>query len=224
MTNFFNQYFYEPLMWFFYFIYKHLAFSDVGLAIIILTVIVRIILFPLFYQSVKDQVIIKKIQPQIKEIQNKYKTDKEKQAQELFKLYRDHKFNPLSSFFVFLIQLPVLLALFKIFTKGLADGFDNLLFIGLINLAKPNMVLTILAAVVQYWQTRLTVPWVEKQKTKNSLLTLIKSQPMTIIGPILTLIILKNLPSALALYWTISSLFSIVQYFSVDKKLVEKFS
>lgn len=222
MTNFFNQYFYGPLMWLFYFIYKNLAFGDTGLAIIILTILVRIVLFPLFYRSIKDQAIIKKIQPQIKEIQAKHKNDKEKQAQELFKLYHDHKFNPLSSFFVFLVQLPVLLALFKIFTKGLTNGFDNLLFLGLINLRESSLILTILAALAQYWQARLTVPQAKKTAAGETA-TVMTSRLMVVVGPVLTLIILKGLPSALALYWIISTLFSIGQHFWIDKKLAKKF-
>lgn len=223
MSNFFNQYFYGPLMWFFYFIYENLAFGDMGLAIIILTILIRIVLFPLFYRSIKDQAIIKKIQPQIKEIQTKHKDNKEKQAQELFKLYHDHKFNPFSSFFVFLIQLPVLLALFKIFTKGLANGFDNLSFLGLINLHEPSLILTILAAAVQYWQGRLTIPQVKKEGTGGTPAGM-TGRMMVILGPILTLMILKSLPAALGLYWIVSTLFSIGQHFWVDRKLTKKFS
>ncbi|MEK7086984.1 MAG: YidC/Oxa1 family membrane protein insertase, partial [Patescibacteria group bacterium] len=94
MTNLFNAVFYQPILSVLIFIYNNLAFHDLGLAIIFLTILVRIVLFPLFYKGAKDQALIQRLQPHIKKIQLDHKVDKAKQAQELMALYKEHRFNP----------------------------------------------------------------------------------------------------------------------------------
>ncbi len=211
MESLFDLVFYKPIFFLLVFIYKNLVFKDFGLAVIVLTLILRIVLFPLFQKSLKNQVLSEKIQPEIKKIQEQYKNDKEKQVKELLNLYQKYKFNPLSSIFLVLVQLPFLFALFKIFTKGLDNNFfESFYFLNLIDLKKPDIFLVFLTAGFQYLQNQISLRKVEKITQQAKI--------MMFFAPFLTLIILANLPSALALYWLVSTIFSIFQQLFIEKK------
>ena len=97
------------------FLYENIPGHDLGIAIIALTVVIRIVLLPLFYKGAKDQAILQRLAPKIKEIQKDHKDDRAKQAQVMMELYREHKVNPLSQFLIIIIQLPVLIALYWVF-------------------------------------------------------------------------------------------------------------
>lgn len=211
MAELFNTYFYKPILAALIFIYQNIAFHNLGLAIVLLTFFVRIILFPLFYKSAKDQALMQRLQPHIKKIQLDHKDDKEKQGRELLALYRQYKLNPFSGIALLIVQLPVLIALYQVFVRGLTDSaFDNLNFLGLINLGEKDLILVVLAAIFQYFQTKMTLP----SDNKNA-----AGKIMFWIGPVLTIVVLINLPSALALYWLVSVIFSIGQQFFINKKL-----
>lgn len=217
MSELFNTYLYEPILSFLIFIYNNLAFHDFGLAIIILTIAVRIILFPVFYKGAKDQVLMQRLQPHIKKIQLDHKDNKERQAKELLALYRKHNFNPLSGFLLLIVQLPILIAIYQVFIKGLTNSaFDNLFFLGLINLGEKNLALVIIAAALQYFQTKISLPSQKDGKSTNPFAS--AGKMMLWLGPGLTVVILASLPSALALYWTVSVIFSIGQQVFINKK------
>lgn len=96
-------------------IYNYLPIKDLGLTIIILTIIIRLLLLPLSYKAARTQREITKIQPRLKEIQKQYKDNREEQAKLLMALYKEHKINPLSGIIPILIQLPILFALYRSF-------------------------------------------------------------------------------------------------------------
>lgn len=217
MAGLFQSYVYGPILSVLVFIYQTLAFNDLGTAIIILTVFIRIILFPLFYKGAKDQAIMQRLQPHIKRIQEEHKENKEVQAKELLELYKKHNFNPFSGIFLLLIQIPVFIALFKLFGKELQNSafHDHLLF-GIFDLGSKGLILPFIAAMLQYAQGKLSMP---KTTTTDSNPLASMGKTMVIVGPILTLIILGNLPAALSVYWITSSLFSVVQQVYINKKL-----
>ena len=93
MSELFNAVFYQPILAALVFIYNRLAFGDLGLAIVLLTVGVRIVLFPIFYKGAKDQTIVQRLQPEIKKIQKEHKDNKEKQVQAILALYREQLAN-----------------------------------------------------------------------------------------------------------------------------------
>lgn len=222
MTRLFDVYIYQPILWLLVFIYQNLSFYDLGLAIIILTVFVRLVLLPIFYKGAKDQTIIQKIQPHVKKIQFDHKDDKEKQARELMALYQKHKVNPFSSIFLLILQLPVFIALFGIFTKEISTPiFLSQSFLGLISLGEKSIPLAIVAALLQYFQARMVLTTNKKDETgdKNVNPMVVNQKTMMYIGPVLTIIVLFNLPAAIGLYWTISNLFSIGQQFYINKKI-----
>lgn len=222
MSALFNTYIYQPILWLLIFIYQNLSFQDLGIAIIILTIFVRLVLLPIFYKGAKDQTVIQRIQPHIKKIQLDHKDDKEKQAKELMALYQKHRVNPFSSILFLLLQLPIFIALFGIFTKEISTSvFQNHYFIGLVNLDEKNLFLIFLAALLQYFQARMTIIPENtngKETEKNFVAT--NQKIMMYIGPILTVVVLFNLPAAIGLYWLVSNLFSIIQQVYINKKLV----
>lgn len=214
----FNTLLYQPILGLLVFIYKNIAFHDLGLAIVLLTVLIRLVLLPFFYRGAKDQTVIQKIQPLVKKIQEDHKGNKEKQTQALLELYRQHRINPFSGFLLLLIQLPILIALYRVFLTGLTNSvlFDNYNFLALINLNQKSFLLVILAALAQYFQGRLMMPRTGPSQADAANRV---NRLMIFLGPGLTLIILINLPAALALYWLTSSLFSLGQQVFINKAL-----
>lgn len=222
MSALFHSYIYQPILYILIFLYENVALHDLGIAIFELTILVRIVLFPIFYKGAKDQTILQKLQPRIKEIQNTHKENKEEQTRALLALYREHKFNPFSSFFLLLLQLPVFIALFQIFTRELStSAFDSHTLLGLINLGEKSIPMAIIAAGLQYFQAKLSlpkqVPQESNQGFKNPMASFGKT--MTIVGPGLTFVILLNLPAALGFYWAVSTVFSLIQQVYINRRI-----
>jgi len=218
MNGIFHTYLYAPILWVFVFIYENLAFRDIGFSIFLLTILVRVVLFPIFYKSAKDQSLMQRIQPKLKKIQVEHKDNKEEQARQMMGLYKEHKLNPFSGFLLLLVQLPVFIVLFQIFTKELSTSvFDNQLFLGLINLGEKSIIIAIIAAGLQYFQSKLLLPPSKNNKEEDTMARV--GRTMVVMGPVLTFFILMNLPSALGFYWMISSVFSIVQQIYINKKI-----
>lgn len=209
----FKTFLIDPLYNLLIFLYQDFAFQDLGIAIILLTVLIRIVLFPFFYKSAKSQLILQRLQPEVKKIQHDHKENKEKQAQALLELYRNHKVNPFSSFLVILIQLPILIALYQVF---LGD-FSNVhtLFLGLMDLRNPSILMVGLAALAQYYQGKITLPKTEPGKELSAPEKM--GRQMVYLGPVLTGIVLFSLPAAVGIYWLTTSLFSIGQQIYINK-------
>lgn len=217
----FNSVFFEPILALLVFIYENVAFEDLGLAIIALTVLIRAVLLPFFYKSSKDQTLIQRLQPHIEKIKHDHKNDREKQGKALMALYREHKLNPFSGFLILLIQLPVFIAIFKIFRSAelIAETFDNSVFLSLIDLGERSLVLVVFAAALQYFQGKMTLSRKKPGPAKPKSPFADIGRTMVYFAPILSFMILVNLPSALALYWGVSTLFSLGQQIIINKKL-----
>lgn len=229
IVNIFDIVLYRPLFNALVFLYDYLPGRDFGVAIIVLTLVIRFLLYPTSIKAVKSQKAVQQLQPKIQEIQKKYKDDKEKQSKEVLELYKKEKINPFSGLFLALIQLPILIALYSVFWKGLepeelsrlyefvaSPGQINALFLGVIDLSKPNLIFAILAGITQFFQTKMLSP---QNKATGGGFSQVMQKQMLYFFPVLTVMILLSLPSALGLYWTVSGLFSIVQqYFILRKK------
>lgn len=221
MSSLYNNYIYQPLLNFLVYLYQNFSFSDLGIAVILLTIVVRIIMFPLFYKGAKDQAIMNKIAPKIKEIQTKHKEDKQKQIQEMMALYKEHKVNPMSQFALLLVQLPILIALFKIFSVGITTIPNlNPYFLGIVDLTQKSVILVALAAALQYVQSKLMLPKTDKAAKNLSTADRVNRQ-MVFIGPVLTFVIFMSLPSVISLYWLTFSLISVIQQIVINKKIKE---
>lgn len=228
LTSFFNTLLYRPLFNGLILIYNIIPGHDMGIAIIILTALIRLIFAPLSKKSIQSQKAMAEIQPKIKEAQKKYKDNKEEQVKEIMALYKKHKVNPMSGCLPLLIQFPIIIALYKVFLHGLdvqqlgalysfvsRPQTLNVMFLGIINLTiAGNIVLAILAGFFQFIQAKMMMPQNKPNKqTKIGGLdmTSIMGKQMVYMMPILTIYIAWKLPSALALYWIVFTIFGIVQ-------------
>ncbi len=233
MTYLFQNILYRPILSLLVYFYETVAFWDFGVAIILVTILIRLVLFPLFHKSSKQQMLMQRIQPKIKKIQELHKSDKEKQSQALMELYKEHGVNPFSSIFLLIIQLPIMIGLFYVVRSGLTPGglvglysfiptpsAINPMFLGIINLAKPNLYLIALAAIAQYFQGRLAV-YRDPKNTAPLTPQEKMARQMAFIGPLITIFIFYSLPSAVVLYWFITSVFSVFQQTLINKNFKE---
>lgn len=224
--NFFYVVFYQPLFNLLIFLYNNLG--DFGLAVIILTLIVKGVLYPLSAKATKSQKALKEIQPKVKELQEKYKDNKEKQAEKVLELYNKENVSPFSGILPLFIQFPVIIALFQIFRRGLGAGelvhlYDivakpevvEYVSFGVLDLAAPNMVLAVLAGIGQFIQVRLTMPDTSTGEKKKGGFGQIMQSQMKFVLPIFTVFILSSLPSAVGVYWLITIIFSVIQHYLV---------
>jgi len=236
MTYLYHLIFKYPILNLLIFFYQTIALHDLGLAIIFVTIAIRLILYPFFHSGAKQQMLMQRIQPHVKRIQEQHKDNREKQAQALMELYKEHGVNPFSSFFLLIIQLPILLALYRIILYELAGGAAlaglysfvsapaaiNAMFLGFINLQVKNIWLVLLAAGAQFIQARLAI-WRNPNTSAAPSSAEKMAKQMAFIAPVITLVIFYNLPAAVALYWLTSSCFSIIQQAVVNKRLRAQF-
>jgi YidC/Oxa1 family membrane protein insertase len=225
MYQLYNTILLQPLLNLLIFLYN--LVGDIGIAIIIVTIIIRLLLLQPSLKAIKAQMALQELQPKIKKIQEKYKNNKEQQSKELMNFYKENKVNPFSSCLPMLIQLPILFALYSVFTMGLtAQNMQNLysfvpapehintMFLNLVNMAQPNVVLAVLAGVLQFLQTKMMLkPKKVTPGNKSPLgdMSGILVKQMTYLMPAMTVFISLGLPSGLALYWIMTTLFAIAQ-------------
>lgn len=231
----FNLILYQPLFNALVLLYNYLPGHDFGIAVIVLTLLIKLIFYPLGTQAIRAQKALSELQPKIQEIQAKHKNDKEKQAQATMALYQKEKINPFSGCLPVLIQLPILWALYWVFWKGFQveemkylysfvsnPGIINPNFLGMINLSQPNIYLAMIAGVLQFIQTKTITPKIQKQNPQSKEMMAqmgqLMQKQMLYFFPVFTVLILWKMPSALGLYWVTTIIFSIIQQYLIFKK------
>lgn len=233
--NIFYLIFFQPLLNILILLYQYLPGHDFGLAIIFLTILIKLLLSPLTSQSLKSQKSLNGFQTKIREIQEKYKDNKEEQAKAMMEFYKKEKINPFSGCLPLLIQLPILIAFYQVSQKGLVakemvnlysfvpqPGQINPYFLGILNLTHPNFVLAFLAAILQFIQTKMTMtssPTTSKKQTSVSQFSQMFQKQTLYFFPFITFLFLLRLPAAVGLYWTILTLLTIIQQYLILKKI-----
>ncbi len=235
---------YNPLFNLMVFFYNIVPGQDIGISIILLTLLVRIVLYPINGKSIKSQKSLQKIQPEMKKLQDKYKEDKQEQAKKLMELYQKNKVNPFSGCLPLLLQFPILIALYHVFINGFKDeslsiiypfiynpGHIDAISLGVINLSETNIYLAIIAATLQYFQSKMLMGNKKKEeeegekekgektaeeKTQDFAQSMTKN--MIYIMPAMTLVFAMSFPSGLALYWAVTTSFAIVQQYLIARK------
>jgi len=230
----FNLILYQPLFNALVLLYQYLPGRDFGIAVIVLTILTKIVFYPFGAKAIRSQKNLQDLQPKLQEIQSKYKDDKEKQVKETLELYKREKVSPFSGCLPLLVQFPILIALYQVFWKGLRPeqmvnlysfvanpGVIDPSFLGLINLSKPNMYLAIFAGISQFVQSKMIVPKTQKSKTSGSQMGEMMQKQMLYFFPAFTVLILWKLPAAIGLYWLVSTIFSIIQQYFVFKNYLK---
>jgi YidC/Oxa1 family membrane protein insertase len=202
---------------------------DVGVAVVFLTILVRFILFPLSRRAVQAQLAMKKIAPEIEKLKIKYKDKQEEQGKAIFALYKERGVHPFAGFALVIVQLPVLLGLYWVFSRGglpvinlqllysfvHAPSAVNMEFLGLIDMKSRSIFLAFTAAVAQFIYTRLSMGPSEKSSPVEASLSGDMAKSFEVqaryVLPAIVGVIGFSLASAAPLYWTTSNTFMIVQ-------------
>ena len=212
-------------------ILSFLPHGDVVLAVIILTVLVKVVLLPLSKRMFLTQIAQKKIQPLLKKIQEEYKDNRQMLGLKMMELYREHKLNPFSSLLLMIIQIPIVFALYFVFSGGglpeikVEDLYSfvphivnvNHVMFG-VDFTKASAVIGVVAAIFQYIQIRFSLTNITVD-TKKPLAELkpeemIQRQMsflMKYFIPILIFLAALKVSAAVSIYWIVSSMFMIVQ-------------
>lgn len=236
ISSIWNAVLYKPLLNALALLVSVIPGGDVGIAIIILTVLVKILLFPLSQKSIESQAEMNLLAPELNKIKNSG-ASKEEQAKQTFELYKKHKVNPFSGCLVVLIQIPIIFALYYVFLKGISfesgslysfihiPEHINTVFLGLIDIsAKKSLVLAILAGASQYLQAHFTPKPVTPPNATNTpasfseSFTRSMSMQMKYIFPFIIAFIVYSLSGAVALYWITSNLFMVAQQMYVKRE------
>lgn len=234
MTGLFYTVLYQPLLNILVFFYNIIPGHDIGVAIILLTALIRLILWPLMGQSIKGQKAMQSLQPKIQALKEQYKDDKQKLAQATMELYKAEKINPLSSCLPLLIQMPILIALYWVLSAGLKSQKLDLLYpfitnpgtiktiaFGFLDLAQKSWVLAILAGAAQYWQSKMlpmTPPAVKGEGSKDEGMAALMNKQMLYMMPLMTVIIGGTLPGGLTFYWFLSTALTGLQQVIMFRK------
>jgi len=233
MIEFFNTILVQPLFNLLVFFYNLVPGNDLGVAIILLTLVIKLLLYPLSRQSIRSQKALQELQPKMEALKKQYKNDKEKLAKEMMALYKTEKVNPLSSCLPLLIQLPFLIAVFHVFRTGVDSASLEMLYsfvpnpgslnpvsFGIINLAQPNLILAVLTGAAQFWQSKMLItkrpPKVPGAKDED-MMALMNKQ-MVYFMPIITVVIGAGLPAGLILYWLVMTILTALQQLLMFKK------
>jgi YidC/Oxa1 family membrane protein insertase len=232
MSFLYHTFFFDPLYNALILLFRIFPWADAGLVVILLTFLVRLVLYPLSKKAVLTQVRMQEIAPDIEAIKEKYKDKPELQAKETLELYRKKKVNPFSGIIVVLIQIPLIFALYRIFlhfTEVRADllysfvsmpEHINTIFLGLVDLTGKSAVIAILAALTTYFQLKISTKApanTGKAKGAGENLAASMQAQMKYFFPVMVFFISYKISAIIALYWLTTNLFSIGQEIVVRK-------
>ena len=245
MHTFWTIFFYQPIYNILIFIINNITLGDIGFAVIILTIVIKLILAPLTQKSIKSQLLMKRMEPELKRIRKEF-PNKEEQAKKTFEMYKKYGTNPFSGCLVVLLQLPVIFALYALFRNQLPVGGTLLYsfvavpvtlhtsFLGLVDVHGKSIVLALIAGIAQFIQGYLAMPPKPKVEvvkemadtTKKSFQDELSDSMQTnvrYILPVFIIFIAYQYSVTIALYLITSTLFTIAQEFYVRKSVAKKF-
>lgn len=233
MSKIFTLLFYQPIFNLLIFFYNTISFQDLGIAIILLTAAIKLILWPLGRSSIKSQKALQDLQPKIEELKAKHGNDKVGLSQATMDLYKENKVNPFSSCLPLLLQLPFLWAVYRVFLNGVGNKLElvypfiykpeviNTFSLGFLDLAAPNRYLAILAGLAQFWQAKMMMtakPAVKSAGSQDENMAAIMNKQMLYIMPAVTVAIGFTLPGGLTLYWFVLTLITALQQLVTFRK------
>jgi len=241
ISTIFHTIVYDPLYNALVFLVDTIPGHDVGLAIVILTILVRLVVYPLSKRTIASQIAMKKITPEVEELKKKFKANSPEQTQAVFALYKERDVHPFAGLGLMLIQLPILIALYWIFALGGLPVVDthilytfipkpetvNMLFLGLIDMgAKHNILLALLTIVTQLAYSRLSMgPRVGKTAIEESLSSdMARSFDMQAryVLPVVIGFVAYSVAAAAPLYYVTSNLFMIAQEYLAGRRFYDK--
>ncbi len=230
MSAIFSALISKPLYNGFIVLMKILPFFDAGIIIIIFTIIIKVILLPLSIKASKAQIEMKTTEKDLAKIKEKYKDNKEEQARATMEYYKERGINPLAGFLILIIQLPILIGLYRVFIRsglpqinlGLLYSFVsppasiNMAFLNLINISQKSIILAAIAGISTYFQISLANP--TQNSGEQGDFARAMSMQMKYFFPFFMALIAYTISSAVALYLITSNIFAIAQEYYIRKK------
>jgi YidC/Oxa1 family membrane protein insertase len=232
-----NTIVYEPLYNAFVYILTHTPGHNLALAIVVFTIVVKLLLFPLYQKSIRSQQVIKLLEPEMRELQKKYKDDRTELGKQTMELYKKNKINPFTSILLLFIQLPILIGLYVVFSKGITNDVEHLysfikfpeqihtMMFGFIDATKPFIPLGVLAGLTQAMQARVSFPKIQKKEAVNTepnfqdeFAKSMRVQVLYVL-PVFIIVLSIGFPSAITLYWVVTNIFGTLQELYVKRTL-----
>lgn len=227
----FETFFYQPILNLLVFFYNIVPGNNLAIAIILLTATIKLALWPLSKQALQSQKNLQELQPEMERLKKEHANNKEELGRAMMNLYKNKKVNPFSSCLPLLVQLPFFIAVFHVFRDGFENGSLDLVYsfiskpesinsiaYGIIDLSQKSVPLAIAAGAAQFWQAKLTVgKSVSNPPTGQNDIQAAMNKQMLYFMPILTVVIGMTLPGGLALYWFVTTLFTVFQQNIIQK-------
>jgi YidC/Oxa1 family membrane protein insertase len=217
MSALFSTLIFDPILNLTVFLYGTVGFGDLGVAIVAMTLVVRGVLLPFSMKTARSQKEMAALAPEIEKIKQAHKGNTTAQSEAVMALYRERGVSPLSGCVPLLIQLPILIGVYRVFLKIFEPETLNALYsfvpnpqsisittLGVLDISTGNPALAILAGVTQFFQAKLSM---SGQATSGQAAAV--GQQMMYLLPIMIVVISWNLPAGLAIYWVVTSLWSI---------------
>lgn len=234
-----HTFFFDPVYNVLVFFLDIVPGGDVGLAIILTTLAVKLVLLPLALKAARTQVVMRELEPKLREVKEKFKDKREEQARAMMEIYRDAGLNPFASIVLILIQIPIIISLYLSVSKGggvplpdiniaLLYSFMpepetvSMLFLGFLDMAGKSLPLAALAGITQFLHARLAIPAPEPRKDgqeanfKDDFARSMQTQ-MRYVMPFIIFMVAYYISAAIALYFTVSNLVSLAQEHYVKK-------
>jgi YidC/Oxa1 family membrane protein insertase len=233
VSSFYHTFFFDPLYNALILLFRVIPWADAGIIVVILTILVRLVLFPLSRKAVITQVKMAEINPELEEIKEKYKDKPEDQARKTLALYKERGVNPFSGILVIIIQIPIILALYQIFLHfpkvepALLYSFIhapehiNTTFLGLIDISGKSILIALLAAISTFVQLKVSTQGQQAPKGNSfgDNLTRNMQSQMKYLFPVLVFFISYRISGVIALYWLTTNLFSAAQELFVRRNI-----
>ncbi len=231
--NIFTTLFYQPILNLLVWLHNIIPGNDFGWSIVALTILIKLILWPLSGKSLKSQKALQDLQPKVDALKEKHKDKKEEMGRALMELYRQEKVSPFSSCLPLLVQFPFLIAIYQVLRDGLqakslillypfvvAPEAVNTVWLGLFDLSQRSLVLAVLAGIFQFWQTKMLIhkPQPKVPGSKDEGMASMMNKQMMYMMPIVTVLIGATLPGGLALYWLFNTIITLVQQILVLRR------
>jgi YidC/Oxa1 family membrane protein insertase len=232
MLAFFHTFISDPLYNGFIFLFDTLPFLDAGMIVIVFTIIVKLILLPLSIKASKAQLQMKSSEKDLQKLKEKYKNDKQQLGLKTMEYYKEKGINPFSGILILVIQIPILIGLYRVFlvsglpeiNKGLLYPFVgvpeqiNMVFLGLINISEKSLILALLAGLTTYFQVSIANSRTKEELASQSDLARAMSSQMKYFLPVMMVIVGYTVSSAIAIYLIASNIFAIVQEWYIKTK------
>jgi YidC/Oxa1 family membrane protein insertase len=227
MSYLFHAAFYNPIYNVLVALVAYIPGGDVGIAVIVMTGLIQLILLPFSLSAARTQVAMKVLEPRIKELKVKYKDDKEQEAVATLALYKAEKVNPFASVLMLFIQLPVMLALYWVFRYEPFTSLDmarlysftpiphatSLLFLGLVSISAKSVIFAGLAGITQYILALFTPAPMSTGGGQADFAKVLNTQ-MKYVFPVLIAVIAYSTSTAVAIYFiTLNSIRALQQWY-----------